>query len=233
MLSVLHMFKSPLILALDSTEIERCAELIEQTSEYVGVFKLGLEFFGANGPFGVANLKRRFPEISIFLDLKLHDIPNTVGKASASLEHLKVDFLTVHALGGSEMIKAAALASPETRITAVTVLTSLDENTLSSLGIEKPVEELALRWAELAVASGARAIVASPLEVRALRASLPREIALITPGIRPNATDDDQKRTMSPKDAIAAGADFLVIGRPITGAVDVRNAARSIFESLE
>jgi orotidine-5'-phosphate decarboxylase len=233
MLSVLHMFRSPLILALDSQEIERCAELIEQTSKYIGVFKVGLEFFSANGPVGVANLKRSFPEISFFLDLKLHDIPNTVGKASASLEYLKVDYLTVHAQGGPEMIKAAALALPETRITAVTVLTSLDQETLSSLGIEKPVEELALRWAELAVASGARAIVASPLEVRALRASLPREISLITPGIRPSATDDDQKRTMSPKDAIAAGADFLVIGRPITRAIDPRSAARSIFESLE
>jgi orotidine-5'-phosphate decarboxylase len=227
------MFRSRLILALDSGDIGRCAELIEQTSEYIGVFKVGLEFFSANGPLGVANLKRSFPEISIFLDLKLHDIPNTVGKACASLEDLKVDFLTVHAQGGSEMIKAAVLALPETRITAVTVLTSLDQSMLSSLGIEKPVEELASRWAEIAVASGARAIVASPLEVGALRASLPREISLITPGIRPNATNDDQKRTMTPKDAIAAGADFLVIGRPITGATDPQSAARRIFESLE
>ena len=233
MLSVLLMFKSPLILALDSQEIERCSELIEQTSEYIGVFKLGLEFFSANGPIGVANLKKRFPEIAVFLDLKLHDIPNTVGKAGASLARLEVDFLTVHAQGGSEMIKAAVLALPQTRITAVTVLTSLDQVELSSLGIERPVEELASRWAELAVASGAKAIVASPLEVRALRASLPREISLITPGIRPAASDDDQKRTMTPRDAITAGADFLVIGRPITGAIDPRSAARSIFESLE
>ena len=227
------MSKSPLILALDSQEIERCSALIEETSEYIGVFKLGLEFFSANGPIGIANLKKRFPEIEIFLDLKLHDIPNTVGKASASLARLEVDFLTVHAQGGSEMIKAAVLALPQTRITAVTVLTSLDQNLLSSLGIERPVEELASRWAELAVASGAKAIVASPLEVRALRASLPREISLITPGIRPAASDDDQKRTMTPRDAITAGADFLVIGRPITGAIDPRSAARSIFESLE
>ncbi len=227
------MFRSPLILALDSRDIGRCAELIGQTSEYIGVFKVGLEFFSANGPLGVANLKRSFPEISIFLDLKLHDIPNTVGKACASLEDLKVDFLTVHAQGGSEMIKAAVLALPETRITAVTVLTSLDQSMLSFLGIEKPVDELASRWAEIAVASGARAIVASPLEVGALRGSLPREISLITPGIRPNATNDDQKRTMTPKDAIAAGADFLVIGRPITGATDPQSAARRIFESLE
>lgn len=226
------MVSSPIILALDSQEVERCEELIELTAEYVGVFKLGLEFFCANGPIGVATLKRKFPGVAIFLDLKLHDIPNTVGKASASLEQLKVDYLTVHAQGGSEMIKAAASALPETRITAVTVLTSLDQSTLNSLGIEKPVEELASRWAELAVNSGARAIVASPLEVRALRATLPREISLITPGIRPSAADDDQKRTMSPKDALLAGADFLVIGRPITGAKDPRSAARIIFESL-
>ena len=226
------MANSPIILALDSQEVERCEELIELTADYIGVFKLGLEFFSANGPNGVVILKKKFPEISIFLDLKLHDIPNTVGKASASLEELGVDYLTVHAQGGSEMIKAAALALPNTRITAVTVLTSLDQNTLSSLGIEKPISELALRWAELAVASGARAIVASPLEVQALRAILPREIELITPGIRPSASSDDQKRTMSPKDAIAAGADYLVIGRPITQAKDPRSVAKSVFESL-
>lgn len=227
------MANSPIILALDSHEVERCGELIELTADYIGVFKLGLEFFSANGPNGVVILKKKFPEISIFLDLKLHDIPNTVGKASTSLEKLKVDYLTVHAQGGSEMIKAAALALPGTRVTAVTVLTSLDQNTLSSLGIEKPVGELALRWAELAVASGARAIVASPLEVKALRALLPREISLITPGIRPSALEDDQKRTMTPRDAIAAGADFLVIGRPITQAKDPRSVAKTVFESLE
>jgi orotidine-5'-phosphate decarboxylase len=226
------MAKSPLILALDTQEVEKCAELIQVTADYIGVFKLGLEFFSANGPMGVINLKEKFPEIAIFLDLKLHDIPNTVGKASASLEELGVDYLTVHAQGGSEMIKAAALALPNTRITAVTVLTSLDQNALSSLGVEKPIAELALRWAELAVASGARAIVASPLEVQALRAILPREIELITPGIRPSASSDDQKRTMSPKDAIAAGADYLVIGRPITQANDPRSVAKSVFESL-
>lgn len=227
------MANSPIILALDSQEVERCEELIELTADFIGVYKLGLEFFSANGPNGVVILKKKFPEISIFLDLKLHDIPNTVGKASTSLEKLKVDYLTVHAQGGSEMIKAAALALPGTRVTAVTVLTSLDQNTLSSLGIEKPVGELALRWAELAVASGARAIVASPLEVKALRALLPREISLITPGIRPSALDDDQKRTMTPRDAIAAGADFLVIGRPITQAKDPRSVAKTVFESLE
>jgi orotidine-5'-phosphate decarboxylase len=226
------MAKSPLILALDTQELERCAELIQATGDYIGVFKLGLEFFSANGPMAVISLKEKFPEIAIFLDLKLHDIPNTVGKASASLEELGVDYLTVHAQGGSEMIKAAALALPNTRITAVTVLTSLDQSALSSLGIEKPISELALRWAELAVASGARAIVASPLEVQALRAILPREIELITPGIRPSVSSDDQKRTMSPKDAIAAGADYLVIGRPITQANDPRSVAKSVFESL-
>lgn len=226
------MAKSPLILALDTQEVEKCAELIQATADYIGVFKLGLEFFSANGPMGVINLKEKFPEIAIFLDLKLHDIPNTVGKASSSLEELEVDYLTLHAQGGSEMIKAAALALPNTRITAVTVLTSLDQSVLSSLGIEKPISELALRWAEIAVASGARAIVASPLEVQALRAILPREIELITPGIRPSASSDDQKRTMSPKDAIAAGADYLVIGRPITQDKDPRSVAKSVFESL-
>ena len=224
---------SPIILALDSPDVSRCRELIQATRQYVGVYKFGLEFFTANGRDALDVILREFPEIRIFLDLKLHDIPNTVGKASSNFVDMRIEFLTVHAAGGPEMIKAAAAALPNTRITAVTVLTSLDSGILTSMGMNLTISEIAQKWAELAVASGARAIVASPLEVSLLRGALPREVALITPGIRPALAKDDQKRTMTPKRALEAGADYLVIGRPITDAPDVHTAAREIFDSLQ
>ena len=226
------MAKSPLILALDSPDIERCRALIQSTRDFIEVYKFGLEFFTANGPSAIAEFRRGFPDIRIFLDLKLHDIPNTVGKASQSLRPLEVEFLTVHCAGGAEMINAAVSALPGTRITGVTVLTSLDATSLRLLGLGGEVKEFVLRWAKEAVAAGATAIVASPHEVAMLRKELSREIALITPGIRPILTTDDQKRTMTPRDAILAGADYLVIGRPITASPDPQEAARSIFESL-
>jgi orotidine-5'-phosphate decarboxylase len=227
------MVKSPIILALDTGEVVDCLQLIEATKEYIGVYKIGLEFFSTNGPSGISRLKNEFPDLKLFLDLKLHDIPNTVGKACKNLAEFGIEFLTVHCAGGPEMIEAAASAAPDTRITGVTVLTSLDSQTLSKLRMPSQVQDLVLSWAEIAVSAGAQAIVASPLEVAALRDALPREIILITPGIRPQAAQDDQKRVMTPKEALAAGADFLVIGRPITAAKDVRTAARNIFESLQ
>jgi orotidine-5'-phosphate decarboxylase len=226
------MNSSPLILALDSTSIERCASLISETKDFIGIYKFGLEFFSTNGPEGVAQLKLLFPSMRVFLDLKLHDIPNTVGRASEGLKGLDVEYLTVHASGGKEMIEASVAALPQTRITAVTVLTSLDSEILGQIGISIPIDEVALRWARLAAAAGAKAIVASPHEVSILRKDLPREISLITPGIRPKRVEDDQKRIMTPSDALAAGSDFLVIGRPITAATDPALAARQIFESL-
>ena len=227
------MSNSPLILAVDSPDLSRCRDLIQATREYVGVYKFGLEFFTANGRQALDGILREYPEIRIFLDLKLHDIPNTVGKASSNFVDMRIEFLTVHAAGGPEMIRAAVSALPNTRITAVTVLTSLDSQILTSMGMNSSISEIVERWAELAVTSGARAIVASPLEVSLLRRILPREVALITPGIRPALAKDDQKRTMTPKQALEAGADYLVIGRPITDAPDVRTAAREIFDSLQ
>lgn len=227
-----RMVNSPLILALDSHDISRCMSLIEGTQDYIGVYKLGLEFFTANGRDSVKEILAEFPEIRVFLDLKLHDIPNTVGKASSNFSDTRVEFLTVHGAGGPEMIRAAADALPNSRITAVTVLTSLDEKVLAELGIALPIEEIVVRWAEMAVSSGARAIVASPLEVSFLKRILPSDISLITPGIRPKASQDDQKRIMTPSEALAAGSDYLVIGRPITDAQDPHLAAREIFESL-
>jgi orotidine-5'-phosphate decarboxylase len=227
------MYKSPIVLALDSARVDRCESLIDATNDFVGVYKLGLEFFTANGPAGVVAIRKNFPQIRIFLDLKLHDIPNTVGKSSANLAEIGIEFLTVHASGGPEMIKAAVEALPATRITAVTVLTSIDQRALEILALPNDVEGLVSSWAGAAVAAGSSAIVASPHEVAILRKTLPAGITLITPGIRTATANDDQKRVMTPTEAIKSGADLLVIGRPITGAESPGDAARTIFESLQ
>jgi orotidine-5'-phosphate decarboxylase len=180
--------------------------------------------------------------LNVFLDLKFHDIPNTVAKAVASAVRLDVQMLTVHTSGGSEMMRAAESSAQESARTAgraaplvlgVTVLTSLDSNAIADVGFPANVAHQVDRLAKLAVASGLRGLVCSPLEVVELRRILPREIQLVTPGVRPaDAAADDQKRTLTPKEAIAAGADWLVIGRPIYAAKNPRRAAELILESL-
>ena len=184
-----------------------------------------------SGRDGVAAIQRE-TDCQIFLDLKLHDIPNTVGAATAQVAALKPKFLTVHASGGSAMIQAAATNAPETDITAVTILTSLSQDDLNEIGYEGTPQSRAIEMAKLAVKAGAKAIVCSPLEIEGIRAAIPNEISIITPGIRPkgSAGSDDQKRVLDPKSAIQAGANYLVIGRPITGASDMAAAAKAIFE---
>ncbi len=226
------MSNSRIVLAVDTKNLNEAKSLIQETFEFIGVYKLGLEFFLANGIAGVQSIKSNFPGIRIFLDLKLHDIPNTVANAALNFSDLGIEFLTVHASGGSEMISAATRALPNCKISAVTVLTSLSEDDLEALGMRYGPKETVLDWAKIAVASGARAIVTSPLEVNALRRELPAEIELITPGIRFDGAKDDQARTMTPQEAISAGSDFLVVGRPITKAEDRKAAAKSIFESI-
>lgn len=223
---------SRIILAVDTKSLDVAKELIDKTGDYVGVYKFGLEFFLANGIEGVRSIQSYAPNISIFLDLKLHDIPNTVAKAAESLNCLKLNYLTVHASGGAAMVAGAAKALPDCKIVGVTLLTSIDTEELRTLGLGDSPENVVTTWASRAVFAGARAIVASPLEVEALRKILPREIELITPGIRFETGQDDQMRTMTPADAIAAGADYLVVGRPITSASDVTEAAKRIFQSI-
>jgi orotidine-5'-phosphate decarboxylase len=155
-----------------------------------------------------------------------------VAKAAESLNSLKLKYLTVHASGGAAMVAGAAKALPDCKIVGVTLLTSIDTEELRTLGLGDSPENVVTTWASRAVLAGARAIVASPLEVEALRKILPREIELITPGIRFETGQDDQMRTMTPADAIAAGADYLVVGRPITSAPDVTEAAKRIFQSI-
>lgn len=228
--------KSPIILAMDTNDLDVAKLWLDSTREYIGVYKFGLEFFLKFGPEGISEIQSQF-DCEIFLDLKLHDIPNTVGAAAAQVASLKPKFLTVHASGGSEMIRAAAKNAPNTEITAVTILTSLSQEDMGEIGYEGTPLSRAVALANLASKSGAKAIVCSPLEIEGIRASVPPHISIITPGIRPHSngassSSDDQKRVMDPKSAITAGANYLVIGRPITAASDMQLAAKLIYEEV-
>ena len=226
----------PIILAVDTTEVGRAKEWVEATAPWIGTIKLGLEFFLANGAAGVTAVRESAPELKLFLDLKLHDIPNTVAGAVRAVADLEPDFLTVHASGGSAMIDAATKALPRGAITAVTLLTSLSEAETTQMGISGNSQDIVINWATRAVNAGARAIVASPHEVAALRASLSSQIRLITPGVRPlGATSGDQQRVATPEEALAWGADYVVIGRPITSGAnpeEIGKNAERIFRSL-
>ena len=211
--------KAPIILAVDTSDLDTAISWIEATKDSVSVYKLGLEFYLNFGAAGVANVISR-TGAEIFLDLKLHDIPHTVSGAAKAIADLQPKFLTVHASGGSAMVKAAAEAVPNVSITAVTILTSISEIDLFEIGYASPALESAVALAKLSVNAGAKAIVCSPLETAAIRSALGEEPIIITPGVRPLAEmgSDDQVRTMTPANAIAAGANYVVIGRPITKA---------------
>jgi orotidine-5'-phosphate decarboxylase len=224
---------SQVILALDFSDMASTVEMINLTKEHIGIYKLGLEFYLSHGKSGVKEIQSRFSGIEIFLDLKLHDIPNTVAGACRSLADINPKFLTVHASGGSKMISAASSTLPNVEITAVTILTSLDQEQMIAMGLNENIETLTLSLAKNAVNSGARAIVSSPQEVSLLRKHLGEKVTLITPGVRPSGAErDDQERVMTPREAIDAGADFVVIGRPITKASDPKQAAEAITASL-
>jgi orotidine-5'-phosphate decarboxylase len=223
---------APIAIALDSRELEDLREYIAQTREIVSTLKIGLETFYRVGAEAIELVRES--GCDLFLDVKLHDIPNTVAGAAAALVRYSPKYLTVHASGGPEMVRAACVAMPETYITAVTVLTSLDDQVLREVGICTPALDTVLRQAASAVDAGARAIVCSPHEVARVRSEVGGDIVLITPGVRPaGAAPDDQKRVMTPKEALAAGADLLVIGRPITGAVNIHSAALAIAREID
>lgn len=230
--------RAPIAVALDAESLEQLSEWTRAVAATVSTVKIGLESFCRDGRRAVLAARSAaagvgVDGIDIFLDLKLHDIPATVAGASRAVADLEPTYLTVHAAGGPAMVEAAAQALPATRITAVTVLTSLDDAALATLGMAGPTLDAAVRLASLAVQSGARAIVCSPLEVAAIRAVVPSDIVLITPGVRPHGSAlDDQRRTATPAQALADGADLLVIGRPITGSADITAQARRIAESL-
>jgi len=232
------MSKAPIVLAVDTPELETAIEWVKATQDYVSVYKLGLEFFLTFGSDGVKAIKD-VTDSDIFLDLKLHDIPHTVSGAAKAVSHLAPRFLTVHASGGSAMIKAAVDASPHTHVTGVTILTSLSEDDVTRIGFRNKALESAVDLALIAASAGAGAIVCSPLEIAAIRAAVGLGPIIITPGVRPtdSAAADDQVRTMTPKAAIATGANLVVIGRPITqswklGAGAMRDRAADIASEL-
>ena len=228
---------SPIILALDTNELATAIRWIEATRDSVDIYKVGLEFFLKFGRQGLEELTKN-SKFDYFLDLKLHDIPRTVSGAVNSIKDLNPRFLTVHAAGGSAMIRAAADAAPNISITAVTVLTSLDTEELDKMGINSTPLHLANALALNSVNAGARAIVCSPHEVSTIRSSVGSAITLITPGVRPVDSElGDQSRVMTPPEALAAGANFVVIGRPITSFFlkspdAMTDRAREILESL-
>jgi orotidine-5'-phosphate decarboxylase len=199
--------------------------------------KIGLEAFVAHGPRLVDEVASTSGRV--FLDLKLHDIPATVRRAAANVARTGAGMVTVHASGGEEMLRAAVEGVREgggdrpVRVIAVTVLTSLDSGRLAAMGIESPVGETVLRWASLAADSGVDGVVASPLEAAAIRSRCGPEFTIVTPGVRPSWHGaDDQRRTLGPAEAVAAGADLLVVGRPITRADDPVEAARRIRDEM-
>ncbi|MDP1850866.1 MAG: orotidine-5'-phosphate decarboxylase [Candidatus Planktophila sp.] len=209
--------KAPIVLALDTPYLETAIEWIEATQGVVSVYKLGLEFYLTFGRDGVKRVLDH-TDSDIFLDLKLHDIPHTVGAAALALSTLQPKYLTVHASGGRSMIAAAVEATPSTHVTGVTILTSLSEKDVQEIGFKENACESAVKLASIAVGAGARAIVCSPLEITNIRAAIGNGVTIITPGVRPTnaAISDDQVRTLTPRQAIERGANLLVIGRPIT-----------------
>lgn len=221
---------SPVILALDTKDLSQAESWIKSSNEFIDHYKVGLEFFLRHGVDGIRKL-RTVADFELFLDLKLYDIPNTVKGAVESVAELMPKFLTVHASGGSKMITAAKDALPNGSITAVTVLTSFSEEGFSALGQSQNIEETTKNWAKLALAAGATSLVCSPFEVATLR-DLSNSVILITPGVRVPGDDlGDQVRVMSPKEAISAGANFVVIGRSITQLWD--GNAKAMQKKLE
>lgn len=229
-----------IILALDVDSAQAARDAVKLLREHVGAFKIGFELFVSEGPDVVRSVRETGGRV--FLDLKFHDIPNTVSKAARAAVRLGSSFFDVHAFGGRKMMAAAALSardeaerlgvSPPVPL-AVTVLTSLGGNDLSDLGLDRTPEAQVVALAKLAAESGMGGVVASPREVAAIRAAVPRDFVIVTPGVRPSwASKDDQQRVATPSEAVRAGADYLVIGRPILAAADPVQAARMIVDEL-
>jgi len=218
-----------LVVALDASRRDDILRMVDSLHETAGLFKIGLQAFIANGPSLVREVVARGERV--FLDLKIHDIPNTARHAVAEVAALGVAMTTVHAPGGPAMLQACAHDS--LLVLGVTVLTSLDEAELRRVGFSATPAETVVSLARLAKSSGLRGVVASPLEIASIREACGSDFVILTPGIRPAGADaGDQRRTMTPRAAIEAGADYIVVGRPITDAADPRSAASKIVEEM-
>jgi orotidine-5'-phosphate decarboxylase len=225
-------YRAPIAAALDTADLATATRWTAAVAPYISTVKVGLELFCHEGPAAVEKV-RAAGDVDVFLDLKLHDIPATVAGAARSVAALAPRYLTVHAAGGPAMIAAAAQALSDTLVTAVTVLTSLSAEDLEALGVTGTPEDVVRRWASQSVEAGARAIVCSPQEVAAVRDAVGPDVVLITPGVRPAGADaHDQARIATPEQALANGANLLVIGRPITGADDPGAAASALRDAL-
>lgn len=232
--------RGKLIVALDVDTKEKAVFLVKKLREDVGIFKIGSELFTSCGPDVIKEVKSNGCEV--FLDLKFHDIPNTVARSAIAAVRSGALIFNVHALGGADMMKKAAeavakearaLKIEKPKIIAVTVLTSMDENNLKKIGIDDNMENQVLRLAKLARESGMDGVVASPSETGLIRKSIGKDFLIVTPGVRPSwAAVNDQKRIAAPKEAIENGADFIVVGRPITEAADPVSAAKKVLEEI-
>jgi orotidine-5'-phosphate decarboxylase len=241
--------RQKLILALDFPSLNSAYEVAQSLSKVVGIFKINIHLFTAEGPAAVAKLNQLGP--GIFLDLKFHDIPNTVkGAVSSAISLPGLQLLDLHALGGLEMMRAAAKVTDEAKgsnlaapkLLAITILTSMDNAALRGVGITGPASKRVVQLARLAQKAGMDGVVASPQEVRAIRRACGKNFLIVVPGIRPGIAGslkngrksriDDQARVATPAEAIRAGADYLVVGRPITGAPDPEAAAAAILEEI-
>ena len=231
-----QVFINPIIVAIDKNSEIEAYELAKELIGNVGAIKLGLEFFDTYGPDGIKNLQKL--KIPIFLDLKIHDIPQTVKKTIDTLSSLKPDILNVHALGGKKMMQFALESllnnSPNTQLVAVTILTSLDDDDLQMMEMNISTKNLVSSLAKLTKETGLSGVVCSSEEIKLVREVCGKNFKIIVPGIRPEGSDkNDQKRIMTPKEAISLGADHLVIGRPITESKDPRKTTKEIVNSIK
>lgn len=229
--------KNKIIFALDVNGLEEIERFAGILSGKVGMFKVGKELFTSSGPHAVRSVQHHGG--GVFLDLKYHDIPNTVAKAMVEAARLGVQLVNLHAIGGKEMMEAAVrevrreFGDDRPKLLAVTILTSSTAATLQQVGIEKPVDEMVVRLAKLAKEAGMDGVVASPLEIGLIREACGPDFLIVTPGVRPSfAAVDDQKRIMTPAEAVRAGADYLVIGRPIAKAADPAAAVEMIVDEI-
>ena len=229
------MTNNPIFCAVDTSDIEIATDLVTQIKPYIGGIKLGLEFFTSCGISGCHAMKEF--DLPLFIDLKLHDIPNTVASALRGIFSLEPQYTTLHISGGSEMLKSSVDLKNElqskTNLLGVTILTSFDDSTIEELGFGSSVKHSIKQLTSIAHESGLDGIVCSPHEVSNIKETYKNKLKLIVPGIRSSKnTDDDQKRTLSAKEAISAGADILVIGRPITKAKDPAQAAENLIREI-